>query len=129
MSTTVCLTIGVTPMRCSDRAARTESFSGNVARRRSVVSTSSTVAPRGSMRRKLPRSVSLASSAIWPAISTPVGPPPTTTKVSWAARSSASSLISARSKALSSRERTVIADSSDLTSAACSRHSSWPKYE
>ena len=129
MPTTVRLSIGVAPMRSSERAAFADSDSGNVVSRRSAVSTSSTRAPVGSIRRKSPRSVSRASSPIWPAISTPVGPPPTTTKVSWAACSAGSSIISARSNALSSRERTVIADSSDLTSAACSRHSSWPKYE
>ena len=39
---------------------------------------------RGSIARKSRRSVSRASSAIWPAISTPVGPAPTTTNVSQA---------------------------------------------
>ena len=41
---------------------------------------------RGSIERKSCRSVSRASSPIWPAISTPVGPAPTTTNVSHAAR-------------------------------------------
>jgi hypothetical protein len=40
-----------------------------------------------------------ASSAIWPAISTPVGPAPTTTKVSSSSMSCSSSESSASSKA------------------------------
>ena len=74
-------------------------------------------------------SVSRASSAIWPAISTPVGPAPTTTKVSQAARRCGSASISAASNALRIRDRVASALSSDFTSGAAARHSSWPKYE
>ena len=73
--------------------------------------------------------MSRASSAIWPAISTPVGPAPTITNVSQAARRSGSCSISAASKAARMWLRTISALSSDLTSFACSLHSSWPKYE
>ena len=52
----------------------------------------------GSKSRKSPR-MSRAISAIWPAISTPVGPAPTTTKVSSAAWRSGSGSSSAASKA------------------------------
>ena len=44
-------------------------------------------------------SVSWASSAIWPATSTPVGPAPITAKVTYAARSAGSVASSAISKA------------------------------
>jgi hypothetical protein len=84
---------------------------------------------RGSISRKSPGSVSRASSAICPAISTPVGPAPTTTNVSHGARRSGSDSFSAASNALRMRPRTVSALSSDLTSAAYRLHSSWPKYE
>ena len=53
----------------------------------------------GSMVRKSPRR-SRAISAIWPAISTPVGPAPTTTKVSSSAWRAGSASSSAASKAL-----------------------------
>ena len=81
------------------------------------------------MVRKLRRSVSRASSAICPDISTPVGPAPTTTNVSCAWRASGSSIISAASNARRISARTAIALSSVLTSAAYSRQSSCPKYE
>src|SRR5919204_346906 len=96
---------------------------------RSAASTSSTRPCRGSIERKSRRSVSRASSAIWPAISTPVGPAPTTTNVSHASRASALGSASAASKAARRRLRTASALSSDLTSAAYVRHSPWPKYE
>ena len=53
----------------------------------------------GSKRRKLPVSERRASSPIWPASSTPVGPPPTIANVSQAPRSLGSLLDSARSNA------------------------------
>ena len=53
---------------------------------------------RGSIARKSLRSVSCASSAIWPAISTPVGPAPTTTNVSQRGRRAGSASASAASK-------------------------------
>ena len=59
-----------------------ESDGGKLVSTRSAASTSRMRAVRGSIARKSRRSVSRASSAIWPAISTPVGPAPTTTNVS-----------------------------------------------
>ena len=70
------------------------------------------------------RSVRRASSAICPASSTPVGPPPTTAKVIQASRSSGSAASSARSKAPSTRERTRRASASDLSGGASAAHSS-----
>jgi len=84
---------------------------------------------RGSAVWKSLRRVSRASSAIWPAISTPVGPPPTTTNVSHSARTSGSGSISAASNALRMRLRATSALSSDFTSVAYRPQSSWPKYE
>jgi hypothetical protein len=65
--------------------------------------------------------------AICPAISTPVGPPPTTTNVIAARCASRSRQSSARSKAPSSLDRTASALSSDFTSPAISAHSGLPK--
>ena len=119
----------MTPSFSSERAAFAESFGGKPGRTRSTASTSRMRAVRGSTLRKSRRSVSRASSPICPAISTPVGPAPTTTNVSHASRACASVSHSAASNALRSRLRTTSALSSDFTSAAYSRHSSWPKYE
>jgi len=52
-----------------------------------------------------------ASSAMAPAISTPVGPPPTTTNVSSARRSASLFSISARSNAVRILARTRVASS------------------
>jgi hypothetical protein len=57
------------------------------------------------------------------------GAAPATTNVSQASRAAAFGSPSAASKAARSRLRTASALSSDFTSAACSRHSSWPRYE
>ena len=76
------------PLAASARPSR-ESEGGKLVSTRSAASTSRMRALRGSMSRKSRRSVSRASSAIWPAISTPVGPAPTTTNVSQASRSAA----------------------------------------
>ena len=81
-------------------------------------STSSTRAARGSIVRKSRRSVSRAISAIWPAISTPVGPAPTMANVSHAARAAGSCSSSAASKAARMRRRMSSAPSSVLSSGA-----------
>jgi hypothetical protein len=73
--------------------------------------------------------VSRAISPICPAISTPVGPAPTTTKVSQPVRAPASGSISAASNARRMRCRTASALSGDFTSGAKGRQSSCPKYE
>ena len=114
--TTVRSSTGVTPRCSSWRLARRDNDGGNAVSTRSVASTSSTRAWRGSIERKSPRSVSRASSAIWPAISTPVGPPPTTTNVSHARRRRSSCSSSAASKADRIRLARRAALSSDLTS-------------
>ena len=128
-STTVCPASTVTPSRSSARVAFRESDGGKLVSTRSAASTSSTRAVRVSTLRKSLRSVSFASSAIWPAISTPVGPAPTTTNVSQLRRRSGSGSASAASKASRMRLRMSSAPSSDFSSGACSRQSSWPKYE
>ena len=70
-----------------------------------------------------------ASSAFCPAISTPVGPAPTTTNVSQLACSWGSCSSSATSNACRIRPRTRSELSNDLTSSASDRHCSRPKYE
>ncbi len=79
------------------------------------------------MRRKSIASVWRATSVMAPAISTPVAPAPTITKVNRRARSLASVAISARSKAISSRRRMRVASSMRFKPGAASAHSSWPK--
>ena len=86
MPTTVRPVSTVTPSFSSERSAFADSDGGKVVSTRSAASTSRMRAVRGSIARKSRRRVSRASSPIWPAISTPVGPAPTTTNVSHAAR-------------------------------------------
>ena len=64
-----------------------------------------------------------------PATSTPVGPPPTTAKVSQARRSSSSSASSAISNAPKIRVRSASASSTVFMVGACGANSGWPKYE
>ena len=72
-------------------------------------------------------SVWRAISAIAPAISTPVAPPPTSTNVSRRLRSAGSVVRSARSYATSIRALTLNASSSVFSDGACGAQSSWPK--
>ena len=81
----------------------------------------------GSMLRKSLRSVRWASSAIWPAISTPVGPAPTTTKVSSRSISAWSLASSASSKAPKMRPRSSRASSMLFMPGANSANRSLPK--
>src|SRR5215204_3447321 len=81
------------------------------------------------MRRNSCGSMSRAISAIWPAISTPVGPAPTIANVNRAARRAGSASTSAASNAARILRRTSRALSSDFSSGASGRQSSWPKYE
>ena len=70
------------------------------------------------------------SSAIWPAISTPVGPAPTTTKVSrWSTSSPLAAMISASSKAPKIRPRSSRASSMLFMPGANSAKWSLPKYD
>ena len=85
-----------TPRRSSSRCAWVDSLSPNVLSTASELSRSTTRVVSGSKLRKLPFKVRRLSSIIWPAISTPVGPAPTMTKVSHAS-SSAGSLASSAS--------------------------------
>ena len=69
-----------TPSCSSEVRAASESGGSNGVSRRGAASTRMMRAARGSMERKSLASARFASSAIAPAISTPVGPPPTITK-------------------------------------------------
>ena len=80
-----------------------------------------------SMWRKAPLSVWSASSAIWPAISTPVGPAPTTTNVSSFSRRTGSLERSACSKAPRMRPRNSRASSMVFIPGAHSAKWSLPK--
>ena len=112
---------GVTPSDRSCRSALAESLSPYAARTRSPASTSRTRALRVSTSRYSRGSTSRASSAICPAISTPVGPAPTTTNVSHASRAASSASTSAASNASRIRSRRSSAPSSVFSSGACSR--------
>ena len=79
-----------TPSSPSARSARADRRGSNAVRTRSAPSSSRMRADPGSIERKSRRRVSRAISPIWPASSTPVGPAPTTTNVSHAARRSGS---------------------------------------
>ena len=85
-------------------------------------------ADSGRMRRKSCRSDWRAISASAPASSTPVGPPPTMTKVSSRRCLSGSVSRSAASNASSTRRRISSASSSVFKPGARSAHSGWPKY-
>ena len=80
--------------------------------------------------RKSLRSVRRESSAIWPAISTPVGPAPTTTNVRWWSTSSPRlAPSSAISKAPKIRPRSSSASSMLFMPGAYSANWSLPKYD
>jgi len=68
-----------------------------------------------------------AISAIAPDISTPVGPAPTTTKVSSARRAASSRSCSAASKARRKRRRISVASSTVFSPGAIGSHSGCPK--
>ena len=116
-----------TPSFSSCWRARSLSVGGIACSTRGPASTSSTWALDGSMRRNSPGRVWRAISASVPAISTPVGPAPITTKVSQAARRVGSLSFSADSKASSTRRRISNASSSVFRPGACGAQSSWPK--
>ena len=86
-------------MSVSAFAAREDSRSPNVARGSDPPSTSTTRTVAGSMVRKFPVRVRVASSRSCPASSTPVGPAPTTTIVSQKRRWTSSVELSASSNA------------------------------
>ena len=93
-------------------------------------SSRSTRAWCGSMRRKSRVSAWNATSLMAPASSTPVGPPPTTTKVSHSRCDAPDRCArSASSNAERMRLRISSASSMVLRPGATPCHSSWPKYE
>ena len=100
---------------------------GEAGRTRGPASTRITRAVRGSMRRKSRASVCRAISANAPAISTPVGPPPTTTNVSQLPHGLAVGLA----LGLLERDQDAPADLERVLEALQPRreraHSSWPK--
>ena len=110
-SVTIAFSTTSTPDRSSDRWVLRPRRGPNGGRTWSAPSIRMMRAAAGSMRRNCPRSVTRESSAIWPAISTPVGPAPTTTKVSSFCRSSGESATSAFSKAEKMRARSSRASS------------------
>ena len=116
-----------TPVRSIWLVAFAESLSPNVARGASPPSNRSTCALAGSILRKFRFSDRRESSAIWPAISTPVGPAPITANVSHARRSSGSSSISAISNAPKMRPRSSRASSTVFIPGAKRANSSCPK--
>ena len=95
---------------------------------RSIASTRRIRASAGRIERKSLRSVSFAISPRAPASSTPVGPPPTSTNVIHARRTSASASRSAASNAIRIRRRISIASSIVLRPGANGAQSSCPKY-
>ena len=74
-------------------------------------------------------SARVAISRIWPASSTPVGPPPAMAKVSQPSRSGPGASVSAISKAANSRRRMLSASSRVFIPGAHFANSSWPKYD
>ena len=118
----------VTPSDSSWRRALSLSDGGNVASRRGPASTRCTSAALGRARRNSRGSVWRAISASVPASSTPVGPPPITTKRNHCRRRSPSASRSAASNARSTRARIASASSSVFRPGACTAQSSWPKY-
>ena len=118
-----------TPVRSISFAAFAHSSWPNVASGSFPPSNSSTCALAGSIRRKFCLSARLESSAICPAISTPVGPAPITANVSHSRWISGSSSISAISKAPKMRARSSRASSTVFIPGAKRPNSSCPKYE
>ena len=90
-------------------------------------SNSSTRASSGFARRYSARSVLVASSRIWPASSTPVGPAPTRANVSQRRRWAGSSVVSAISNAPNTRRRMVSTSESVFMPGAIGANSSCPK--
>ena len=129
ISVTGALSSTSTPRWRRSFSARLLRLWGNAPSTFGVASNSSTWALLGSISRYSPRSTRWASSAIWPASSTPVGPAPTTANVNHAWRSAGSDCCSAISNAPRMRLRTRPASSSVFIPGAIRSHSRWPKYE
>ena len=115
-------------LRCrSCSSALRESSTSNTGSTRSAASSKMIRASRGSMCLKSRSIVSRAISEMAPAISTPVGPAPTMTKVISRSRSTGSLVTSAFSNASSRRRRMSSASSSVFSPGANCSHSGWPK--
>ena len=114
-----------TPLRRS-RAAMADGFGPNEASGALPPSNSRTRASSGLMCRYSSRSVLVATSRICPASSTPVGPAPTTAKVSQRRRSAGSVAHSATSNAPNTRRRIFSASSIDFIPGANAAYSSCP---
>ena len=125
--TTLTLSWTSTPILASCSRAAVDSFSPNAPSTAGAASSRITRALLVSIRRKSRRSVRCASSAIWPAISTPVGPAPTTTKVSHSSVSAGSVHSSASSKEPKIRPRSSRASSMLFIPGANSENWSLPK--
>ena len=116
------------PSASSCLCAFADSSSGNVDRMRGPASTRMTRVVRGSKRRKSRASVRPAISASAPASSTPVGPPPITTNVVQARRTSGDVSSSAASNARRIRRRMSSASPTVFSPGAKAAHLSLPKY-
>ena len=116
-----------TPSSERSDCARRERSSAKAGRRRGPASRRMTRALAGSMRRKSRTRTVRLMSAMAPASSTPVGPPPTTTKLSSGTRFAGSSSFSADSKAVRMRRRISVACSTVLRPGAALSHSGCPK--
>ena len=116
-----------TPSVRRSSSAWRERSSAKAGSTRGPASSSTTRALRGSMRRKSRTRTVRLMSAMAPASSTPVGPPPTTTKVSSARCAPGSGEFSAASNAERMRRRISVACSSVFSPGARSSHSGCPK--
>ena len=127
MPTTLALSCTSTPMPSSSCRAWVDSASPKWLSTAPAASSRTTLVVAGSKLRKLPLSVRRESSAICPAISTPVAPAPTTTKVSQASRASGSVSSSASSYAPKILPRSSRASSMVFMPGAYSAKWSLPK--
>ena len=116
-----------TPSFSSWRCADADWPGGYGGRTRSIASIRMIRASPDRIDRKSRLSVSWAISPSAPASSTPVGPPPTSTKVIHALRRSGSASRSAASKAIRIRRRISVASSRVLSPGAIDAHSGWSK--
>ena len=116
-----------TPMLVRRSRVYSGRLPGNMGSSFGPASTRCTLAQEGSMRRKSFLSTLRDNSANDPAISTPVGPPPTTTMVKSRSVSAASAADSARSKANKTSRRIRMASFKLLSPWVCSSHSGCPK--
>jgi len=118
-----------TPILVSRSTARPPSFSPKAPSTAGAASSRITRASVGSIRRKSRLRVRLASSEICPAISTPVGPAPTTTKVIRRSTSAGVEASSASSKEPKMRPRSSSASSIDFIPGAWRANWSLPNQD